>query len=465
MKIEIFNLGVVEKAEINLKPLTVFIGPNNTGKTWTSYTLALILGFYGFSRYLKAYVRGQVKQDYPPIDNAVEQILEGGNAQINLVEFANEYAEIYINDVACLAPNWMPEFMATERVSFKNLKINFSLAETKDKFLDKLKSASVERKVSPIPQSKDALLSALKEMNEEIVYFYTVTGGKILEKLPRKVIKEFVVQVIFSTLHRNFYSSYTYLFPTERTTFITFPFSQEKIYSEKAMEEIERIDLKGKGVHLMAPVQSLLETILVSSLRNFSEREKEIRDNPKILVYVELAKFLESNILQGNVDFDISGLQKELLFKPSELVKLQMQTVSSMVKELAPLVLCLRYLVEPDEWLIIDEPEMNLHPAAQVEIIEFLVMLVQAGLNVLITTHSPYIIDHLVNLIQAAKQEDKESIKDRFYLERTDAFISQERVSVYLFENGTARNILDEEGQIDWGTFGNVSDDISRIFT
>ena len=137
---------------------------------------------------------------------------------------------------------------------------------------------------------------------------------------------------------------------------------------------------------------------------------------------------------------------------------------SSMVKELAPLVLCLRHLALPNELLIIDEPEMNLHPAAQVEITEFLAMLVQAGLKVLITTHSPYIVDHLANLMKAAKYEDKESLKERFYLERTEAFIPQEKVSVYLFEDGTAKNILHEDGRIDWGTFGNVSDDISHIF-
>ena len=75
-----------------------------------------------------------------------------------------------------------------------------------------------------------------------------------------------------------------------------------------------------------------------------------------------------------------------------------------MTKELVPLVLYLRYLAEPDDLIVIDEPEMNLHPAAQVEIIEFLAMLVNAGLNVLITTHSPYIIDHISNLIVAKKQ-------------------------------------------------------------
>lgn len=53
MKIKIANLGVIEKAEIDLKPLTVFIGRNGTGKTWAAYTLASIFGKYGFTRYCK----------------------------------------------------------------------------------------------------------------------------------------------------------------------------------------------------------------------------------------------------------------------------------------------------------------------------------------------------------------------------------------------------------------------------
>ena len=136
-----------------------------------------------------------------------------------------------------------------------------------------------------------------------------------------------------------------------------------------------------------------------------------------------------------------------------------------MIKELAPLVLYLRYLAEPNDWIIIDEPEMNLHPAAQVELIEFLAMLVNAGLHVLITTHSPYIVDHIANLMQAAKHENQDDIKKGFYLERTDAFIPQAQVSIYLFENSTARNIVDEKGVIDWRTFGNVSSDVSNIYS
>jgi hypothetical protein len=91
-------------------------------------------------------------------------------------------------------------------------------------------------------------------------------------------------------------------------------------------------------------------------------------------------------------------------------------------------------------------------------------MLVNAGINILITTHSPYIVDHLANLIKADQHDNKESIKDLFYLENTDAFISQEKVSMYLFEDGTAKNVLDKNGVVDWSTFGNVSQDIADIY-
>ena len=466
MKIELVNLGVIQKAEIELKPLTVFIGENNTGKTWTSYTLASILGYYGLSQYLKAYIKGETTQAYPPIDNAIAQILAEGNAQVDIVQFARDYAELYINDVARLAPNWMPEFMATERVNFQDLQIKISLAGTKDEVLPKLQHTFIEKYIAPNPQSGDALLSALKEADDSILYFYTLSEseGNILQKLPERGIKEFVVKAILQEIHSHLYSSYIYLFPTERTTFITLPFWQTKTKSTNGIGESEKTKPEKPNTPIMESLESLLDIIIGSSLIDLTDRQKQVKQNPNISTYLELAKLLERDIIQGNVDFEDSGLGKELLFQASDSVKLQMPVVSSMVKELTPLVLCLRYLVEPDDWLIIDEPEMNLHPAAQVEMIEFLAMLVEANLNVLITTHSPYIVDHLVNLMQAAKHEDKESIKDKFYLERTEAFIPQDKVSVYLFEEGTAKNILDEAGRINWQTFANVSDDIANIF-
>ena len=36
---QIHNLGVIKKGEFTQKPLTIFCGPNNSGKTWIMYSL------------------------------------------------------------------------------------------------------------------------------------------------------------------------------------------------------------------------------------------------------------------------------------------------------------------------------------------------------------------------------------------------------------------------------------------
>lgn len=458
MKVEINNLGVIKQAEIDLKPLTVFIGKNGEGKTWAAYTLSAILGPYGYLNYQKAYFDGKNQQTYPPLDGAIDQIIKEGNAQINFIQFAKEYGELYINDVARLAPNWMQSFMATERVSFENLQVDFKLEESTQGFLERIKAASIERKLS------SGILNALKESGEEILFFYTETEGNVSEKLPLKAIQQFVIKEIFQTIHRTFYANDLYIFPTERTTFITFPFGNIMM-TKNDLEYSEINESEPRKTSHPEPVYRFLVTMVNASRKSMSIREEEIKENPRVDKYVKLANLLEDDILQGKLGFEISKLRKELLFQPTVETKLEMPIVSSMVKELAPLVLCLRDLVKPNEWLIIDEPEMNLHPAAQVRIIEFLVMLVNAGLHVLITTHSPYIVDHLANLMQGAKHDDPESIKELFYLEKTESFIAQEKVGVYLFEEGTAKNILSDEGIINWETFGNVSNDLSGIYS
>lgn len=460
MIVNIRNLGVINNASIDLKPLTVFIGENSMGKTWLAYTLSAIFSSHGYGKYLKAYLDGKTGQTYLPLDNAIKQLLEQGNAQIDLLQFVHDYAEAYINDVARLAPSWMRALMATKRVTFENLQVQFHLANTKAAFLEKITALTIENRLSVGSQSQ-ALLNALKEYGETTLYLYS-ESGEVLNQLPVRAVKKFVSMQVFQMLHKTFYSN-VHILPTERSSFILFP-QQEKITLADAVEEIDKSDIEPEITNLIDPIKRFLNMIIMTYRSTLVKREEQQNDNPQILHYVKLAEFLETEILRGKLQFDTSGLQKELFFQANENVKLEMPIVSSMVKELAPLVLCLRYLVKPNEWLIIDEPEMNLHPAVQVELIEFLAMLVNAGLHILITTHSPYIVDHIANLIQAAKNDNKEDIKELFYLKQTAAFIPQEQVSVYLFEDGTAKNVVNEDGIIDWYTFDEVSSDISDIY-
>lgn len=39
MRLGIRNLGRIAHAELDIRPLTIFVGPNNTNKTWAAYCL------------------------------------------------------------------------------------------------------------------------------------------------------------------------------------------------------------------------------------------------------------------------------------------------------------------------------------------------------------------------------------------------------------------------------------------
>ncbi len=458
MKVEIRNLGVVKRAEIDLRPLTVFVGPNNMGKTWMAYALSAILGPYGWNEYRKAYAGGKVTEKYPPLEAAIDQVWKEGNARIDLIDFANEYGQAYINDVARLTRQWIGDFLGTKRVSFDTLEVCVKFEETKSLFLEGIRAGRLESKLAAGRQRDEALLNALKEKGEATLYFYTV--GTVLEALPPQAIKDFLAGAVFMMLHRAICFK-VQVFPTERTTFITLPFAPlEPDVEAKSSNRLP------KSRYLAVPVSNFLNFTADTLYGDHSDRIKKARKDPIIRTYIQLAQLLETEILCGNVSFSTEEPepQREILFGAAEGVELEMPVVSSMVKELSTLVLYLRYVAQQDDWLIIDEPEMNLHPEAQVRLAEFLAMLVQASLHVIITTHSPYLVDHLSNLIKAAECQDKAGIQDKFFLKRSEAFIPREKVSVYLFQEGTAKNILDQDGLIDWGTFGDVSDRISQLY-
>ncbi|MBN6029850.1 AAA family ATPase [Pantoea ananatis] len=65
---------------------------------------------------------------------------------------------------------------------------------------------------------------------------------------------------------------------------------------------------------------------------------------------------------------------------------------------------------EDNNLLILDEPEVNLHPKWQVLYCELICELVRSGLDIIITTHSPYIIDSLKHF------SDKARVENSFYL-------------------------------------------------
>ena len=73
---------------------------------------------------------------------------------------------------------------------------------------------------------------------------------------------------------------------------------------------------------------------------------------------------------------------------------------ASMIKELAPIYLIVQELVNPRQYLIVEEPESHLHPGAQFGLTKIFVKLANLQVNVLLTTHSPVMLRKLSHFIR-----------------------------------------------------------------
>ena len=115
--------------------------------------------------------------------------------------------------------------------------------------------------------------------------------------------------------------------------------------------------------------------------------------------------------------------------KNAEERDIALMYASSSVSELATIVLFIRYYLSPNHMFIVEEPEAHLHPAAQRLIAGVLVELVNAGVQVIVTTHSDVILEQISNFIHADTIPRAEVLK-RKAKGRT---LSKEKSGVYLF--------------------------------
>ena len=146
----------------------------------------------------------------------------------------------------------------------------------------------------------------------------------------------------------------------------------------------------------------------------------------------ELARGLEDSLLNGSVLLKSSDAgYPTFAYRPEGWKDdMPLMRASSMVSELAPVVLYLRHIVRPGDVLIIEEPEAHLHPAMQTAFARELARLVRAGVRIVMTTHSEWFLEQIGNLVRLsglpkAKRRD---------LESADYALDPDQVGAWLFK-------------------------------
>lgn len=185
------------------------------------------------------------------------------------------------------------------------------------------------------------------------------------------------------------------------------------------------------------PIQDYIEFLNIQP--EIKRQESEFSD---------LASWLQKEVLRVKYKVDRYGDIRIAPLRSGAEVGLHLG--SSTVKTFFGLWSYLNHLARKGDWLMIDEPELNLHPHNQLAIAQLLAQLVNRGIHVVVSTHSDYMVRAWGNLIMLGNQdfEGRAALADQYALPSTQ-WLTTSQVSAYEFNAGGAQSMqVSAEGGI-----------------
>ncbi|MBE7649265.1 ATP-binding protein [Tenacibaculum finnmarkense] len=448
MKIELNNLGAIKKAELDIsKKLTIFCGPNNSGKTYVAFMI------YALTKSGPKYFRDSESKSF------INELLENGESKYEInIDSLWEYRNKEINELKLSLDNI---YGISEDVA-NHLFANFDLKilETKEEFSSNIHLIDFFSEI----ELKNTLVEIIKTKKQNFVQLKLKTKSASKENI--EILNLFLLSKIYSLIAFHPFTS-SYILPVERNSIYTFS-KELSIQKQEFLERAQELGSKKskdpfhyflkKSTRYPMPIKDGLE--IAEDLTNYSKTKSE---------FYEFALEIENELLQGEVILTKDG---DVQFKSNKAKskRIPIHLTASIVKTLSSLIFYLKYIATKNELIIIDEPELNLHPNNQVTLTRFFAKLINKGFRILISTHSDYIIREINNLIMASssKKGVKEIATKQGYTE--DIKLSHNDVNAYLFNYKTekSRNVSIQEIDVtetgfDVNTIDKTVDELNEI--
>jgi len=463
MKITFSNLGAIKKTTLDLRPLTVIIGPNNSNKTYIAYSI------YGLLKELTqkttSHLLSSLGYNY---DNPSFLVIEpdklykidsNGNYSYKINK---SFFLAYQKDCQKLAESFEEKlnvfFQDTSGNLFDYTEYEFTF--TKNELIKALKKI-VNRNINPI-------LRAYEYTLERNVFYARYIDNAFLKK---DEANNYVASDLGFDLRLLLYPK-PILLPAERNALITtYKILENRRYdllkeaNRKLVQPflVDR-ETKQNNIRYPEPIEDFLKFLTNLEIEVGAGNENRFSE-----IAIEIEEHIQQKNKTSYVQTEVGG--NEIKINVKKGLDIDLYNASSSIKQLTPLLLYLRYRAQENDLLIIDEPEMNLHPESQAKLLEVLGMLVNAGVNVLLTTHSPYFMSHLNNLISGdmTNDETREKQAKSLYLEDDRAFLKPEDVSAYEMRqnkagNQTLHDLKDKDYGIRWDTLSDVSGVIQQKY-
>ncbi len=475
--IKIKNFGQISSGAIKIKPLTIFIGPNNSGKSYGAILINSIFRSFPEESYriyskfyhenfFMLYFFGEQnitffeKRKATQLPDIINRLLEG-------IKIEREVEEIEKN----IKNQNKKEFEIPESLLIKIYKryleelyeqtLKDEIEKSFNCKIGKLIRIGSRKFTLEIKFNSDNVTLKGSKKDLKIIDFSIGNLKIMVKKSPRVFLKyPNILKGIKPKQHPRKKGTYTISIPQHIKE------GEEKLILAILIYHIKEICYKsiyniGVGASHFLPAarsgilqghKALMAGLIEQSSRVFIEGIQipkfsgTVSDFMKAIikmsqmekgVFYRLAEELERELIHGEVKYESleNTLYPEIIYRFRE-TNIPLYRTSSTVSELAPLILYLKYLIKKGDMLIIEEPEAHLHPKNQRILAKYIVKLIRNKVNMIITTHSDYFLRQLNNFIKISGLPAE---KRQEYGYEKDLFLDPTEVSAYIFR-------LDREG-------------------
>lgn len=377
------DFGPIAKASIEIGPLLLFVGDNNSGK---SYLMSLLWGILELGGSLFPNLIPKSAR-YKRCDEWLER--QGDASSFDLTEEAQGLLLAWFNELLTLKRNELLHNIFNHEcpigsVSISNLKW-----------------------VAPIKVS-----TSHKEGFARLHFgggiFITSIAGDVptpSERYPilRYLCKRLIIdhEVTRRNPRIRPHAGQLYL-PASRTGFmLTYKTLVGNLLSERLEAELDSEDSgEDNRTRFALPTARFLQSLV----------QLEVKEKGPLSA---LARRLETQILRGELRKDTSPTPNYHYRPAGTTTDLPMRMTSSLVTELAPIVLFLKS-DERYRLMIIEEPEAHLHLEMQRLMARIMAQLVNQGTAVWLTTHSDTLLQQINVLLQLYSHPSHEEWMKRF---------------------------------------------------
>lgn len=390
--LRVHNLGRLQTAELQIRPLMLLVGENNTGKTYLATILYSI--FQEIDRLFP---------DAPPTSPAYEAC----KAWITTLFTPPVQARDLKPEDCAPFLLWLNEVIAERSVELLALAFNHEVTQ----------NTRVEITNLELLRTPQLRVTGSGTSEEDYRYYVEMDGAYrelLSDRDPDDNTLYQLVRFVAKRLIRLDQSSTVYL-PASRTGLV-------QLFQEIQLRSNDRRRLRPRQTEptarLTPPVLDLIDDLTRHDPGNASRFADEARD-------------LERSCLHGEVVQEpLPG--RGYRYRPTEAVSLPMALSSAVVTELVPIILTLRHKLHLG-LLILDEPEAHLHPKLQRVLAQIIVRLVRKGLRVCLTTHSENFCQQINNFIKIGSfPEPAKTAQDFGY--PSNAYLKSNEVVAYEFK-------------------------------